>query len=109
MSKRRNSLLVAATSIVLAAGSMTLAAPAYAASDVGGLDISRFCRAALGSNWYATTTNPSDPSSWRCRTASGASLLVGVSGLHNTCRIQYGNSAVAVLTYYSAYGWRCYR
>lgn len=109
MSKLRNALASTAVAALIVAGSVLAATPAQAASDVGGLDISRYCRAALASNWYATTTNASDPYSWRCRTASGASLIVGNSGLQETCRLQYGRSAVAVLTYRSAYGWRCYR
>ena len=109
MSKSRK-LSYAITSIALAAAVTTGGTtPAHAASDVGGLDISRYCRAVLSPSWYASIPNPSDPYGWVCRTASGASFRVGLSGLHDTCRLQYGRSAVAVLTYYSAYGWRCYR
>lgn len=109
MSKSR-SLACALASLALTAAVATAgASPAHAASDVGGLDISRYCRVALSPSWYASIPKPSDPYGWVCRTANGASLRVGVTGLHDTCRIQYGSSAVAVLTYYSAYGWRCYR
>lgn len=96
---------IALATVVMTGGTT----PAHAASDVGGLDISRYCRAVLSPSWYASIPNPSDPYGWVCRTASGASFKVGLTGLHDTCRIQYGRSAVAVLTYYSAYGWRCYR
>jgi hypothetical protein len=29
--------------------------------------------------------------------------------MSTVCRSNYGAGAYAVLTYYSAYGWRCYR
>lgn len=90
-------------------GSLLFAAPAQAATDVGGLDLSRYCRTALAPNWYASTVNAADPYGWRCRTASGASLGIGYGGFSEACRIQYGRSAYAVLAYRSSYGWRCYR
>jgi hypothetical protein len=40
---------------------MTLATPAYAASDIGGLNITAACKAIFGSAWSATTKNPSNP------------------------------------------------
>lgn len=109
MPKTRTLSTLAASLVLAAAATVGGTTPAHAASDVGGLDISRYCRTVLSSSWYASIPNPSDPYGWVCRTASGASLKVGLTGLHDTCRIQYGRTAVAVLTYYSAYGWRCYR
>ena len=109
MSKRRNSLLVAATSIILVAGSMTLATPAYAASDIGGLNITAACKAILGSAWSATTNNPSNPWSWYC-VKPGSSVSLGTqASMNDVCLSNYGAGAYAVLTYSSAYGWRCYR
>ena len=109
MSKRRNSLLMAAASIALAAGSISFAAPAHAASDIGGLNITAACKAIFGSAWSATTSNPSNPYSWRC-VKPGSSISLGDrASMSTVCRSNYGAGAYAVLTYYSAYGWRCYR
>ncbi len=112
MSKRRNSLLIAATSIALVAGGLTLATPAYAASDIGGLNITAACQNILGSAWYATTSNASNPWSWRCVKPPVANFSVSLGdqgSMNSVCVSNYGAGAYAVLTYSSAYGWRCYR
>jgi hypothetical protein len=109
MSKRRNSLLMAAASIIFAAGTMAFAAPAHAASDIGGLDITGFCKANLGSAWSATTVNTSDPYGWRCVKPGSSIAISGQAGMNDVCYSNYGAGAYAVLTYSSSYGWRCYR
>ena len=109
MSKRRNSFFMAAASIALAAGTIASAAPAYAASDIGGLNITAFCKANFGSAWSATTNNPSSPYSWYCVKPGSSIAIGGTPGMNDVCYSNYGAGAYAVLTYYSAYGWRCYR
>jgi len=48
MIKRRN-IMVGLASVVLAAGAVFTGTPAFAASDIGGLNIDAACKAILGS------------------------------------------------------------
>ncbi len=109
MFKRRKSVLALATSLVLAAGSMALAAPAHAASDIGGLNITGYCKANFGTQWSAITVNASDPYGWRCVKPGSSIAISGKAAMNDVCYSNYGAGAYAVLTYSSSYGWRCYR
>ncbi|EPD84189.1 hypothetical protein HMPREF1529_02240 [Microbacterium sp. oral taxon 186 str. F0373] len=108
MIKRRN-IMVGLASVVLAAGAVFTGTPAFAASDIGGLNIDAACKAILGSAWSATTVNPADPYGWRCVKPGSSVALSSQASMNDVCRSNYGAGAYAVLTHSSSYGWRCYR
>jgi hypothetical protein len=95
--------------VVTAMGACALSAtavPAEAAVVIGGIDISRQCRAQYGSSYYAIALDPGNAYSWRC-TYSGYQYGVNLSA---GCGNQYGGGAFAVLLNPGdAYSWRCAR
>ncbi|MEU0884075.1 hypothetical protein ABZ345_36235 [Lentzea sp. NPDC005914] len=85
------------------------AAPAQAATELGGVDMQRGC----GSNyWHAEVYYPNQHVfGWRC-THVYSSGYVGVADIdvNAVCASQYGTGAYSgYLDYYNPYSWRCYR
>ncbi len=100
----RNRISAAAIAAGLAIGGVVgFAAPASATTDLGGIDISAWCKHVYGDITQAVNLN-NRWDGWVCvRGASTYSI-----NLNNACSWQYFSGAWANHTSTSALSWRCY-
>jgi hypothetical protein len=113
----RNWFRVAIAAAIVASGLGATAAPASAATRLGGINLNSYCM---------RTVNPGDASKailvanhargWRCMDSmwigapfGWATYRVRDMDLNHACRLQYGGRAYAVLEQNHARGWVCYR
>lgn len=110
--KRRLSGTVLALTIALV-GVAAVTPPASAARDLGGLNLSAWCKASTPSrSSYVTTVSPHNAYSWRCVWKGYAHNGYITSGmdLNRACRWTYGGKAYAKTNKPSSpTSWRCYR
>lgn len=108
LSGPRRLIAVGAIAIAVAGGVAVSAAPASAATRLGGIDMMRVCAVQNGSNWWVPYLVAQNAYGWRCwndrtRESRGIDLNWG-------CRILYGNGAWASTSNpNSPYAWSCYR
>lgn len=97
---------VASAALLGAALTVGGAAPAHAATQLGGVNFNAWC-ATIGSVWYATNISLTTPYGWRC-TNNYTHILLSID-VNRVCSRTYGAGAYAGLVSYSPYGWKCYR
>jgi len=89
-------------------GILATAAPASAATRLGGIDMMRVCAIENGSSWWVPYLVSQNAYGWRCYNDQiGQSRGID---LNWGCRILYGGSAWASTSNPSSpYAWSCYR
>ncbi len=95
---------IGAGAVLVAGGMLAGIAPAHAVTDLGGINISNWCKHWLGDITQVVNIN-NQWDGWRC--ARDANLYQ--INLNNACNWQYGGGAWANHTSSSMYSWRCYR
>lgn len=81
-----------------------LAATAFAAERLGGIDINSACRAQYGNGYYSLQRG-NGCSDWRCVGPTGVFFSVDTPA---ACGRQYGGNTYAYCTT-GAYDWACFR
>lgn len=102
----------AAAGLCLLGGLSGLAAPAQAATYLGGTNLYAACIASYpgGYNHSVYTVYPHNAYSWRCAWSSGGNRYWDYFDMNGVCRWQYGRGAYAVTWNSSSpTSWRCYR
>lgn len=103
---RLAAVLVAAG--VVAGVSVAAAAPASAATRLGGMDLGRVCAVQNNDSWWVPTLVAQNAYGWRCyndKVHQFRSIY-----LNGGCRILYGGAAWASTSNSaSPYAWSCYR
>jgi hypothetical protein len=99
--------LTAAAGLLAATATAVGAAPALAATDLGGINVQAYCSTNYpGSS--AQLVAPYDASSWRCFVPSPNGIWVAVN-MNLACIQQYGSGAYAAAGSGNPYSWRCWR
>ncbi|WP_117212170.1 hypothetical protein [Allorhizocola rhizosphaerae] len=96
----------ALAAVVGASAIAATAAPAQAATIIGGINVDRQCKVQHGSAFTAVVLDTRNAYSWRCHYSG---YLYGVD-MNSACINQYGGGAFSVLLDPgNAYSWRCAR
>jgi len=105
---RRTATVVLATAGLSMGAAVLAAAPASAATQLGGVSMQQACNQQYpGMGLTATVTNASSAYSWRCRSPWGYSGQINVN---SACANQYGAGAYSnALNPSDPYSWRCFR
>jgi hypothetical protein len=104
----RRAAVVALGSLGLTLGGLATAAPASAATIIGGIDIAQQCRVQEWRPLEARLLDPHNAYSWRCYSPYTGNLYS--VDMNAACRNQYGSGAYAVVLNGSdPYSWRCAR
>jgi hypothetical protein len=102
---------------ILALGLGATAAPASAATRLGGVNLGSYCQRTVSpGNASVPYLVENHARGWRCVDSRWMGIRFGwatyqVRGmdLNHACRLQYGGNAYAVLEQNHARGWACYR
>jgi len=86
-------------------GLVLLAAPAFARSWAGPVDMNEACAHQYGAGWTSSLADDGDAFDWSCVNATGGSNSVNVDA---HCAQKYGNNAYADPQGGDAYDWGCY-
>ncbi|MBU6280274.1 MAG: hypothetical protein KGN78_13615 [Actinomycetales bacterium] len=106
--------LVASLAVAVPAALLATAAPASAATRIGGVNVQNFCDKTYGvGTTRASWSNYSDPFGWGCNYRSATGLFDwyrwGGVDMNKACVLQYGRGAYAGLAARNVMGWYCQR
>ena len=109
----RKKLKAMAVGLALVAGSLfgatALAAPAHAATNLGGVSVWNACVYQNGTPSYVVLVQ-NNVMGWRCQYHGGWNAVYMGVNLTQECRRVHGSSAYAAyLDYNNPYSWRCWR